>query len=69
MFVLRSREPNAERPFKAWGYPYTPALFVIVGTATVINGIYTAPLTTLAGVAVMAAGIPIYLYFAGKAKE
>ena len=69
VFVLRSREPNAERPFKAWGYPYTPALFVIVGTATVINGIYTAPLTTLAGVAVMAAGIPIYLYFAGKAKE
>jgi len=66
VFVLRSREPDAERPFSAWGYPYTPALFVLVGTATVINGIYSAPLTTLAGVAVMAAGIPIYLYFGGK---
>ena len=53
VFVLRSREPNAERPFKAWGYPYTPALFVIVGTATVLNGIYSAPITTLAGVAVI----------------
>ena len=63
VFVLRSREPNAERPFKALGYPFTPALFVIVGTATVINGVYSAPYTTLAGLAVMAAGIPLYLYF------
>jgi APA family basic amino acid/polyamine antiporter len=66
VFVLRSREPNAERPFKALGYPYTPALFVIVGTATVINGVYSAPYTTLAGLAVMAAGIPLYLYFGRK---
>ena len=67
VFVLRSREPNAERPFKAWGYPYTPALFVIVGTATVVNGFYSAPYTTLAGLAVMGAGIPLYFYFGGNA--
>ena len=66
VFVLRAREPHAERPFKAWGYPYTPALFVIVGTATVINGFYSAPYTTLAGLAVMAAGIPLYFYFGGN---
>jgi len=69
VFVLRSREPNAERPFKAWGYPYTPALFVIVGTATVINGFYSAPMTTLAGVAVMAAGIPLYFYFVATSQK
>ena len=69
VFVLRSREPNAERPFKAWGYPYTPALFVIVGTATVINGFYSAPMTTLAGVAVMAAGIPLYFYFVAASQQ
>ena len=63
VFVLRNREPNAERPFKALGYPFTPALFVIVGTATVINGVYSAPATTGAGLLVMAAGIPLYLYF------
>ncbi|MFA5911736.1 MAG: amino acid permease [Vicinamibacterales bacterium] len=66
VFVLRNREPNAERPFSAWGYPFTPALFVIVGTATVINGVFSAPYTTLAGLAVMAAGIPLYLYFGRK---
>ena len=66
VFVLRRREPNAERPFSAWGYPFTPALFVVVGTATVLNAVYSAPYTTLAGLAVMAAGIPLYLYFGGK---
>ena len=66
VFVLRHREPNAERPFSAWGYPFTPALFVVVGTATVLNAVYTAPYTTLAGLGVMAAGIPLFLYFGGK---
>ena len=66
VFVLRRREPNAERPFSAWGYPFTPALFVVVGTATVLNAVYTAPYTTLAGLGVMAAGIPLFLYFGGK---
>lgn len=69
VFVLRRREPNAERPFKALGYPFTPALFVIVGTATVINGIYTAPVTAGAGLLVMAAGIPIYWWLSRKVKS
>jgi basic amino acid/polyamine antiporter, APA family len=66
VFVLRSREPNSERPFRALGYPFTPALFVVVGTATVLNAVITAPYTTLAGLGVMAAGIPIYGYFVSR---
>jgi len=42
---------------------------VIVGTATVINGFYSAPMTTLAGVAVMAAGIPLYFYFVAASQQ
>lgn len=63
VFVLRSREPNAPRPFKALGYPVTPAIFAIVSFVMVINAIYRDPLPSLAGVAIMTAGIPLYFWF------
>ncbi len=63
VFVLRQREPNAPRPFKALGYPITPAIFVIVGVATVINAFYGDPATSGAGAIVMLAGIPLFLWF------
>jgi APA family basic amino acid/polyamine antiporter len=66
LFVLRRREPDAPRPFKAVGYPVVPAIFVIVGTATVLNAFYTDPATSGAGVLVMLAGIPLFLWFVRK---
>ncbi|HUE90127.1 MAG TPA: amino acid permease [Vicinamibacterales bacterium] len=63
VFVLRAREPDAPRPFKAIGYPFTPAIFVIVGTAMVINAVYRDPGPSGAGLLVLAAGVPIYLWF------
>jgi APA family basic amino acid/polyamine antiporter len=63
VFVLRAREPNAPRPFEAIGYPFTPAIFVIVGAAMVINAVYRDPGPSGAGLIVMAAGIPLYLWF------
>jgi basic amino acid/polyamine antiporter, APA family len=64
VFVLRSREPDAPRPFKAVGYPFTPAIFVLVGAAMVINAVYRDPGPSGAGLLVMALGIPFYLWFA-----
>ena len=46
VFVLRSREPHAPRPFKAVGYPITPAIFVLFSFVMVVNAIYRAPLAT-----------------------
>jgi basic amino acid/polyamine antiporter, APA family len=63
VFVLRAREPEAPRPFKAVGYPFTPALFVLVSAIMVINSIYRDPGGSRAGVLVIAAGIPLYLWF------
>jgi basic amino acid/polyamine antiporter, APA family len=64
VFVLRSREPDAPRPFKAIGYPITPAIFVVAGAAMVINAVYRDPGPSGAGLLVMALGIPFYLWFA-----
>jgi APA family basic amino acid/polyamine antiporter len=66
VFVLRTREPNAPRPFKALGYPVTPAIFSIVSFLIVINAIYRDPLPSLAGVGIIAAGIPLYFWFQRK---
>jgi APA family basic amino acid/polyamine antiporter len=63
VFVLRQREPNAPRPFKAIGYPLTPAIFVIASVAIVLNAIITNPRVTGLGLLVILAGIPVYLWY------
>jgi APA family basic amino acid/polyamine antiporter len=68
VFVLRAREPHAPRPFKAIGYPLTPAIFVLFSAVMVVNAIYREPRVTGIGLAVIAAGIPLYLWFTKRAK-
>jgi APA family basic amino acid/polyamine antiporter len=57
-FVRRTAKQAAV--FRAWGYPWAPALFCIVGFAIVVNTIREAPGVASAGLAVMAAGVPLY---------
>jgi APA family basic amino acid/polyamine antiporter len=57
-FVRRSAKEAVV--FRAWGYPWAPALFCLVGFAIVINVIVKDPKLALAGLGVMAAGIPMY---------
>src|SRR5262245_30504467 len=66
VFVLRAREPEAPRPFKAVGYPWTPAIFVIASLAIVINAFFSAPRITGLGTLIILAGIPLYLFFTRK---
>jgi APA family basic amino acid/polyamine antiporter len=63
VFVLRTREPNAPRPFKALGYPWTPAIFVVVSMAIVVNAYYSDPRVTGLGTLIILAGIPLYYFF------
>jgi basic amino acid/polyamine antiporter, APA family len=64
LFVLRRREPDAARPFEAWGYPWAPGLFVLASFAMVVNEIIRNGLPALAGLAIIALGIPVYYLFA-----
>jgi len=63
LFVLRWRNPDAPRPFRAWGYPWAPAVFVLACGAMVVNEMIRNGATALAGVAVIVAGIPVYFVF------
>jgi APA family basic amino acid/polyamine antiporter len=69
VFVLRFREPNAARPFRAWGYPFAPAFFVVASLIMVGYQIVNSPETSLRGIGVILAGFPIYWLFARKGKR
>jgi APA family basic amino acid/polyamine antiporter len=63
VFVLRAREPEAERPYRAWGYPFFPALYVIASAAILVNALVSGPSGALASAIVMALGLPLYFWF------
>jgi len=65
LFVLRRREPDAPRPFRAWGYPVAPAIYAIASAAIIVNGLIRAPGPTSAGALIIAAGLPAYFFFTG----
>jgi APA family basic amino acid/polyamine antiporter len=64
LFVLRRREPTAPRPFKALGYPVVPGVFVLASAGMVLAEINRNPRPSLAGLAIIAAGLPVYYLFA-----
>jgi APA family basic amino acid/polyamine antiporter len=64
LFVLRRREPKRPRPFRALGYPFAPAVFVLASLLMVVNEVWNSPATSLTGLGIMAAGLPVYALFA-----
>src|SRR4029453_17752871 len=41
LFVLRAKQPDAERPFRAWGYPVVPGIYAVAAALILLNGLYT----------------------------
>jgi len=66
LFVLRHREPDAVRPFKAWGYPFAPGLFVAASAAMIGYRIWTEPSETFYGLLIIGLGVPLYHLFARR---
>lgn len=68
VFILRKKMPNAHRPYKAWGYPVVPALFILFCIGLLLNTIITQPREAFMGMILMLSGVPLYLYFKKKNK-
>ena len=60
IFVLRKKMPDAERPYKAFGYPVLPALYVLMGLAFCVLLIIYKPQYTWPGLIITLIGVPIY---------
>ena len=68
IFILRKKRPEAERPYKAFGYPVLPVLYILMGLAFCILLIIYKPQFTWPGLIIVLIGIPIY-YFAVSRKK
>jgi APA family basic amino acid/polyamine antiporter len=63
VFILRVKEPNTPRPYKAWGYPIVPGLFLLFCVLLVGITILSKPREALLGLGLMATGIPFYWWW------
>jgi APA family basic amino acid/polyamine antiporter len=60
VFVLRYRKADAVRPYRAWGYPALPLLYMVVTAAVAVAIAYANPRYALPGLGIVAAGVPVY---------
>src|SRR5581483_7061232 len=63
LFVLRWKRPDIPRPYRCTGYPWLPAIYILIGGAWTLNTIITRPKEALAGAAIVLIGVPGYLYW------
>ncbi len=63
VFILRKKMPDAPRPYKVWGYPVVPAIFVLFCLGLVFNTIFSRPREAAIGMILMLTGVPMYYYF------
>ncbi|MCC6286972.1 MAG: amino acid permease [Chitinophagaceae bacterium] len=66
VFILRKKMPDAPRPYKTWGYPVIPAIFILFCVILIFNTIVERPREAGIGMALILAGVPLYWWFGKK---
>jgi amino acid transporter len=67
VFVLRRTRPDMPRPYRTWGYPVVPLLFLLASLGMVLNALLTDPVNTGVTFGIILAGIPVYYVWRGVA--
>jgi APA family basic amino acid/polyamine antiporter len=66
VFRLRKTRPDAERPYKAFGYPFIPIVYILMAGTMALGLLFYKPATSLFGLVIVAIGIPIYYVFMSR---
>jgi APA family basic amino acid/polyamine antiporter len=66
IFVLRMKRPDAERPYKAFGYPLVPLLYIVAATGIMVALLLYATQTAGMGMVIVLLGVPVYFLWRGK---
>ena len=69
IFALRRARPAAPRPYRAWGYPVVPAFFVRASAGVALNTLLEKPKESVAGLGLLAIGLPAYAVWIRKARR
>lgn len=68
VFVFRKTRPDADRPYRTWGYPVVPAIFLFVSAWLLITTLITSPRQSMVGLLIVSMGFPVYVYFSRRAR-
>jgi amino acid transporter len=60
VFRFRKTRPNAPRPYRTWGFPVVPALFLAVSATMLLNALFAQPVSALYSFGVILSGVPVY---------
>jgi APA family basic amino acid/polyamine antiporter len=66
LFVLRQKSPLQMRPYRVWGYPVVPCIFVAGTCLLVLNTLVERPLESFAGLGLILLGLPAFWYWHGS---
>src|SRR5204863_8021080 len=66
VFVFRRRMPDAPRPYRTWGYPVVPIVYLVVTAWLILTTIWNTPKQSAIGLGLMVIGLPIYLYWSRR---
>jgi len=69
VFILRRKMPDAPRPYKVWGYPIVPAIFILFCIVLFVNTIVTRPREAMIGLTLIFTGVPVYWFLNRKKKQ
>jgi APA family basic amino acid/polyamine antiporter len=69
LFVLRRKRPGVPRSYRCTGYPYLPALYLLMAGAWALNSVVTRPKETLIGIAIVFLGAPFYAFWRWQLKR
>jgi len=66
LFRLRLRRPDVERPYRVWGYPVVPVVFIAGAVFMVLNTLVSKPVQSVAGLGLLVLGLPAYFYWSRR---
>ena len=66
VFLFRSRYPEMERPYRTWGYPVVPIIFLLVTAWLLIQTLYDDPIQSMLGIGLILLGLPVYYYLTNR---
>jgi len=69
VIILRKKRPELPRPYKTWGYPVTPILFILSAVFLTANSLILTFWNSFAGLGVIAIGIPVYFFWKTRLKK
>src|SRR5437762_11293144 len=63
LMILRRAKPDAERPYRTWGYPIVPIISILLAGLLIVDLGFLAPTTSVIGILIVLIGMPLYFFF------